>query len=161
MLRHTFIHLPGYGAQRERELWQNGVLDWNDFLAAAQTRSIQTAVYRRAVPLVCNSLKAVESRDIPFFDSLLGRCEKWRLYSEFADCAVFLDVETTGMSPYHDEVTMIGTLANGSMALFINGVNLHDFPKYIARFPLLITFKGSQFDPPFLQSHFRVASCFL
>jgi len=40
------------------------------------------------------------------------------------------------------------------LALFINGINLEQFPAYIERFPLLVTFNGSQFDVPFLRAHF-------
>jgi len=36
VLQHTFIHLPGVGTHRERALWQQGILDWNRFLEAAE-----------------------------------------------------------------------------------------------------------------------------
>jgi hypothetical protein len=45
-------------------------------------------------------------------------------------------------------------LGNGKLALFVKGVNLDQFPAYIAQFPLLVTFNGSQFDVPFLRAHF-------
>jgi uncharacterized protein YprB with RNaseH-like and TPR domain len=76
------------------------------------------------------------------------------LYSEFAGRALFLDIETTGLSGEYDEVTLIGALGNGELSLFINGINLEQFPAYIERFPLLVTFNGSQFDVPFLRAHF-------
>jgi hypothetical protein len=43
---------------------------------------------------------------------------------------------------------------NGKPALFVNGVNFDQFPAYVAQFPLLVTFNGSQFDVPFLRAHF-------
>ena len=43
------------------------------------------------------------------------------------------------------------------MALFVKGINLDEFPAYIARFPFLVTFNGSQFDVPFLRAHFPQA----
>ena len=33
MLRNTFVHLPGVGPQRERAFWEQGILDWDGFLA--------------------------------------------------------------------------------------------------------------------------------
>jgi uncharacterized protein YprB with RNaseH-like and TPR domain len=48
-------------------------------------------------------------------------------------------------------------LGNGKLALFVKGVNLDQFPAYIAQFPLLVTFNGSQFDVPFLQAHLPTA----
>ena len=59
--------------------------------------------------------------------------------------------------PHYDEVTLIGALGGGSLALFINGINLDEFPAYVAQFPLLVTFNGSQFDVPFLRAHFPEA----
>jgi hypothetical protein len=47
-----------------------------------------------------------------------------------------------------------GVHFNGKLALFVQGINLREFPAYVARFPLLVTFNGSQFDVPFLRAHF-------
>jgi uncharacterized protein YprB with RNaseH-like and TPR domain len=104
--------------------------------------------------LVRNSVEALASDDVDFFKPLLPSREAWRLYSEFADRALFLDIETTGLSGDYDEITLIGALGNSELALFVNGVNLEQFPAYIERFPLLITFNGSQFDVPFLRANF-------
>ena len=84
-----------------------------------------------------------------FFRTLLPQREMWRLYPEFAQRALFLDIETTGLSPYYNEVTVIGGLGGGRLELFVRGVNLHEFPAYVRQFPLLVTFNGSQFDVPF------------
>ena len=95
--------------------------------------------------------------DARFFEALLPRQETWRLYPEFADRALFLDIETTGLSAHCDQVTMIGALGGGKLALFVSGINLERFPTYVGQFPLLVTFNGSQFDVPFLRVHFPQA----
>ena len=51
-------------------------------------------------------------------------------------------------------MTVIGALGDGKLALFIKGINLDEFPAYVARFPLLVSYNGSQFDVPFLRAHF-------
>jgi uncharacterized protein YprB with RNaseH-like and TPR domain len=157
MLRNTFIHLPGVGAQRERALWQRGILDWDSFLAAAAEGHLPERVYKSAVPLVRQSVEAVVGGDAAFFHGRLPSREMWRLYPEFAEGALFLDIETTGLSPAYNEVTVIGALGGGRLALFVGGVNLDQFPAYVAGFPLLVTFNGSQFDVPFLRAHFPQA----
>ena len=48
-------------------------------------------------------------------------------------------------------------MGDGKLALFVNGINLDQFPAYVAQFPLLVTFNGSQFDVPFLRAHFPEA----
>jgi uncharacterized protein YprB with RNaseH-like and TPR domain len=157
MLRHTFLHLPGIGAHRESVLWQQGILDWDRFLQAIAGGALRQGVYQSAVPLLRQSLAAVAAGDAGFFHGLLPSREMWRLYPEFADRALFLDIETTGLSPDYDEVTLIGALGGGKLALFIRGVNLDQFPAYVRQFPLLVTFNGSQFDVPFLRAHFPQA----
>jgi uncharacterized protein YprB with RNaseH-like and TPR domain len=157
MLRHTFLHLPGIGVHREQVLWQHGILDWDQFLAAAESGPLPVRRWESLSPLVRQSVEAVAGGDARFFGALLPQRETWRLYPEFADQTLFLDIETTGLSPCYDQVTLIGGLGGGKLALFVNGVNLDQFPAYVAPFPLLVTFNGSQFDVPFLRAHFPEA----
>jgi len=154
MLQNTFVHLPGVGPRRERALWEQGILDWNRLLATAEEGQRRGRIRESWLQLVRGSKGALASGDVGFFKPLLPPKEAWRLYSEFAGRALFLDIETTGLSGDYDEVTLIGALGNGELALFINGINLEQFPAYIERFPLLVTFNGSQFDVPFLRAHF-------
>ena len=157
MLRNTFVHLPGVGPVRERTLWTQGILDWDCFLAAAEERRLPKKLRESAAPVVRQSVEAAAGGDVRFFGGRLPARETWRLYPEFAGQVLFLDIETTGLSPYYDQVTTIGALGGGKLALFINGVNLDQFPAYVAQFPLLVTFNGSQFDVPFLRAHFPTA----
>jgi uncharacterized protein YprB with RNaseH-like and TPR domain len=157
MLRHTFIHLPGVGGHRERTLWKQGILDWNGFLEAMTNGGLRQGIYKSAVPLVRQSVDAVAAGDAGFFHGRLPSREMWRLYPDFADQALFLDIETTGLSPYYDQITTIATLGGGKPALFVQGINLDQFPAYVAQFPVLVTFNGSQFDVPFLHAHFPSA----
>jgi uncharacterized protein len=154
MLQNTFIHLPGVGPQRERALWEQGILDWNRLLATVGEGRRRGRIRESWSQLVRDSIAALASGDVGFFKPLLPSKEAWRLYSEFAGRACFLDIETTGLCSAYDGVTLIGTLCNGELALFINGINLEQFPAYVERFPLLITFNGSQFDVPFLRAKF-------
>jgi len=157
MLRNTFIHLPGIGIQRERALWDRGIVDWDCYLAATEEGRLAEDVYGCALPVVRRSIEAAAAGDAAFFDALLPRGETWRLYPEFAERALFLDIETTGLSAWDDQVTLVGAFGGGKPALFINGINLDQFPDYVAQFPLLVTFNGSQFDVPFLKVHFPQA----
>ena len=154
MLRNTFLHLPGIGPVRERALWQRQILDWDCFLAAVEDGRLPDGIYKAAAPVVHQSVAAAAGGDARFFGGLLPRSETWRLYPNFMDRALFLDIETTGLSAQFDQVTMIGAFGVGEPALFVNGVNLDQFPAYVAQFPLLVTFNGSQFDVPFLRAHF-------
>ncbi len=157
MLRNTFVHLPGVGPQRERSLWEQGILDWERFLAAAQEGQLRRRVRESTLEVVRDSVIALARGDAGFFKPLLPSRETWRLYPEFADRALFLDIETTGLCGEFDDVTVIGALGHGKLALFIKGINLEEFPAYVEQFPLLVSYNGSQFDVPFLRAHFPQA----
>jgi len=157
MLHHTFIHLPGVGLHRDRALWKQGILDWDRFLEAAESRLLRQRVYESAILLVRQSLDATTAGDLGFFRGRMPSREMWRLYPDFSDQVLFLDIETTGLESEHHDVTVIGALGGGKLALFIKGFNLDQFPAYVAQFPLLVTFNGSQFDVPFLRAHFPEA----
>lgn len=157
MLENTFLHLPGIGPRRERWLWEHGCLDWHRFLAALEAGEIGRGTFTTLSPIVSQSIAALAAGDAGFFSARLPGRELWRLYPNFARQALFLDIETTGLSAYGDEVTLIGALGGGRLALFINGINLDEFPAYVAQFPLLVTFNGSLFDVPFLRAHFPAA----
>lgn len=154
MLRNSFIHLPGIGPRKERCLWGCGILDWDLFLAGIADGFLRERTYRDAEEMVRYSAKALAEYDVGFFNGMLPRSETWRIYPEFVTKALFLDIETTGLSPWEHELTLIGAFNTGEFTSFINGVNLTEFPSFVRRFPLLVTFNGSQFDLPFLEAHF-------
>ena len=113
--------------------------------------------FQEAVPTVQQSLVAIANGDIDFFASRLPASQAWRLYPEFASRLLYLDIETTGMSPHFDEVTMICAFGNGRPSLFVKDINLNEFPDYISQFSVVVTFNGTTFDMPFLRLHFPQA----
>ena len=92
--------------------------------------------------------------NIRFFIDKLSTADIWRLFSEFNDRAVYLDIETSGLYPGDDEITVIGLYDGRNVHTFVNGRNLAEFETIAASFDLLITFNGSCFDLPFIRRFF-------
>jgi uncharacterized protein YprB with RNaseH-like and TPR domain len=69
---------------------------------------------------------------------------------------LFLDIETTGMSPYEGHITVIGLFRNGRMSSLVRGESLTEerLEAELDQTDLLVTFFGSGFDIPFLQTVF-------
>ena len=88
-----------------------------------------------------------------FYDAL-PKCESWRIYDEFRDNAVFLDIETTGLSPYYDRITIVGLFDGKEAKVFIAGKNMDSFMEEIRKYSVIITYNGSLFDLPFIKAHF-------
>lgn len=154
MLRHSFIHIPGVGAKTEQALWRKGIQSWRDSLAPGKVHGQSTLQAERVRQFIRESEIQYKARNILFFAEHLPKSECWRLYPDFRDEVVFLDVETTGLSIVYDEITVIGLYDLRQPRLFIRGQNLHEFPSALEPYKILVTFNGSLFDLPFIRSEF-------
>jgi hypothetical protein len=151
VLRSTFLHLPGVGPVVEADLWRAGVRDWQELLPRAREWGIGARDRVRWEREIAASETALRDRNAGWFGRKLPHREHWRLYPEFARETAFLDIETTGLSPYAGIVTVVGVHGGGSTRSFIAGEDLEELPAYLGRFQVLVTFNGSRFDIPFLE----------
>jgi uncharacterized protein YprB with RNaseH-like and TPR domain len=153
MLQNSFIHITGIGPRRERALHRRGITTWSRFLSKPAESGLPASILDEAVRRLEESAYRLEARDAAFFDRSLPSCEKWRMWSDFEGEAVFLDIETTGLGPPLDYVTVVGLHDSSGTRSFVRGENLFMLPEAIAKYRLVVTFNGSQFDLPFLRSH--------
>lgn len=154
MLQHTFIHLRGVGAATERDLWRRGFRSWDEFLTGCRTWRLANRPLRQLEPAVLAAQAALGKGDIEYFERALPPSERWRMYPDFADRVGFVDIETTGLQPRVDQITVIGLLARGRYQSFVRGQNLAQFPAAAMECDLLVTFNGASFDLPFLRHQF-------
>ncbi|HTT15207.1 MAG TPA: ribonuclease H-like domain-containing protein [Thermoplasmata archaeon] len=154
MLRATFLHLPGVGRATEAELWRAGVRDWRQ-LGASEAELVRSGPARdRLARELAASERALAERNVAYFGLRLPDDEGWRVYPEFAPETAYLDIETTGLSPYEGIVTVVAVHGGGTTRSFVAGEDLEELPAYLARFPVWVTFNGSRFDVPFLRVAF-------
>jgi uncharacterized protein YprB with RNaseH-like and TPR domain/predicted nuclease with RNAse H fold len=155
MLHQTFIHIPGIGKQTERDLWQHGIQSWDDadcfekrFGFAGPRLQSKLDEY---IPL---SRAAIENRDAAFFQRLTALGEAWRVYPEFCDDCVYLDIESTGLSTVFDSVTVVGLYDGKRYTVFTQGDDLDEVQKALQKYSVVVTFNGSGFDLRFLKNTF-------
>lgn len=155
MLKATFQCFRGIGPTAEQKLWQRGCLCWRDFRNGGAD-----FLSPRKRELVGEQLAAAESALAAgladWFLNRLSGPAKLRLLHDFADRALFLDIETTGLEPFYDEVTTVATWRNGIGQCFVRGFNLELLLPELATAELLVTFNGSRFDLPFLRQEFGI-----
>ncbi|MGI0130592.1 MAG: ribonuclease H-like domain-containing protein [Thermoplasmata archaeon] len=154
MLRATFLHLAGIGPVTEARLWRAGVRDWSELAAGVGRLGLSASGARRLAAELAASERALGERDAAWFGRRLPDREHWRMHSEFRDRTAFLDIETTGLSPYGGIVTVVTVHGGGATRTFVAGESLEELPAYLRRFPVLVTFNGSRFDVPFLEACF-------
>ena len=156
MIRNSFIFVRCIGEKRERMLWENAILSWEDFLERERIIGIPS----RKKPLIDLEIKEAKLNfdlGIPYFFAYrLPRREHWRLYGDFKHETCFLDIETTGLSPPEGEVTLVGVYDGREYRAYIKGINLSEraLKRELGRYSLLVTFYGSAFDIPFLEACF-------
>ena len=154
LLGRTFIHLPGIGNVTEREIWKSGISDWCGFL---DSKRLPNRIERRRPglqKLVYESQDRLRDGHARYFHNSLPGGERWRLYGDFRDNAVFLDIETTGLSPESGYITMVGILDSKGYKAFVHGENLEDLREALEQYDLVVTFNGAAFDLPYVERYF-------
>ena len=154
MLRATFLHLTGVGPVTEAQLWGAGIRDWSDLAAQVGVLGLHDGAELRLTRELAASERALAEQDASWFGHRLPDREHWRMHSTFRERTAFLDIETTGLSPYAGIVTVVTVHGGGATRTFIAGENLEELPAYLRRFSVLVTFNGSRFDVPFLEASF-------
>jgi uncharacterized protein YprB with RNaseH-like and TPR domain/predicted nuclease with RNAse H fold len=155
MLQQTFIHIPGIGRHTERQLWKNGVRSWDDAdKFEKRFGSVGARLHQKLDDYIPRSREAVKRKDAAFFERLSTLGEAWRVFPEFVNECVYLDIETTGLSSVFDTVTMVGLYDGRKYKVFVEGDNLQDLPAQLRAYSVMVTFNGSGFDLRFLKLAF-------
>jgi uncharacterized protein YprB with RNaseH-like and TPR domain len=149
MLRHTFCHIPGVGAETERRLWSAGITSWDSVLDQEPPRLAPVA-RRLGTSYLRESIKHYDDHNPLWFGQHLPSDQSWRLFRDFRDCCAYLDIETTGMGK-RDQITTIALYDGQTIRHYIQGENLDDFAHDVARYRLLVTYNGKAFDVPFIE----------
>jgi uncharacterized protein YprB with RNaseH-like and TPR domain/predicted nuclease with RNAse H fold len=155
MLLHTFIHIPGIGKQTELELWKGGIHNWDDADRFEKRFGVVGArLQQRLDEYIPASRDAIRRKDAAFFERLSTLGEAWRVFPEFADQCVYLDIETTGLSTVFDKITVVGLYDGRKYKVFVEGENLQELPDHFGQYSVIVTFNGATFDLRFLRLAF-------
>ena len=155
MLKNTFLHIPGIGIKTEKRLWESGVQSWDDVTddGIAGLVPIKRDV---VVEHLRESKKEFDSINPNYFFGLSPSSHHWRFFPEFRDAAVYLDIETTGLSRHTDTITTIALYDGASIFYYVKDRNLDDFPEDIQKYKVIVTYNGKSFDLPFIERYFGI-----
>jgi uncharacterized protein YprB with RNaseH-like and TPR domain len=155
MLKNTFIHVPGIGTMTEQQFWNSGIYSWKDFVQNCPIRLSQLKMDNISSCLE-ESHHHLASGNANYFSQLLPTNKHWRLFPEFRDSTVYLDIETTGLNRYNDLITTISLYDGKSIYYYVNGQNLDDFLDDIFKYNLIVSYNGKTFDVPFIENYFGI-----
>jgi uncharacterized protein YprB with RNaseH-like and TPR domain/predicted nuclease with RNAse H fold/dephospho-CoA kinase len=153
MLKSTFQHIKGIGKKSEHELWRSGVTSWTQY---KQLFWKQLSIFDGEDPndLLTKSMRAYESGDTAFFAEHLSPANYYRIALAYPDDTVFLDIETTGLSLYYDQVTLVGWSIGNEYGVYISGSDNQRLRPALKRAKVIVTFNGTMFDLKFLDKTF-------
>lgn len=155
MIQNSFIHFPGIGVKRERLIWKKGILSWGDFIN--KTRQLQYRLDKNKI-LYCikTSLNKLNENEVSYFYNKLPSSEEWRLFKEFQNHCLYLDIETNGGDSFSGFITTIATFDGDDIKYYVNGENLDEFVTDVLDYKILITYNGKTFDIPFIENYFNI-----
>jgi uncharacterized protein YprB with RNaseH-like and TPR domain len=156
MLQHTFQHILSVGEKTEKKIWAAGLTTWEEFLNASHSVPLPQWQGDAICFALEASLSALEKKDAAYFTQRLPHRLHWRLYPEFAERVVYLDIETTGISAGYSYITVIGLYDGTAPRVYVHGQNLYQFVQDIQDCTLLVTYNGRQFDLPFIRAEMGI-----
>lgn len=80
--------------------------------------------------------------------------DKLAICHERPERVLFLDIETTGLSHFYDEITIVGWSFGGKSGTFIKGQEPSELIRVTQRACAVVTFNGIRFDRRFLKQEF-------
>jgi uncharacterized protein YprB with RNaseH-like and TPR domain len=155
MLTSTFCHLPGVGPKTEQALWAAGFLSWESALRDG-VGSSSRQFKKTWLALLQESLDRRQHQELGYFTARMPTSQHWRLFRDFRYSCAFVDIETTGLSHYADQITTIVLYDGQTIRHYIHGENLDAFLEDIQGYRLLVSYNGKSFDVPFIEHYFGI-----
>lgn len=152
MLQQTFQHIAGFSETKERELWKRHIFTWEDY---NKTVSKQLSLFVDIeVDPVLESVSKLKNSDYNYFTERLPKHLHYRIANSFPERTIFLDIETTGLSHYYDDITLIGwSIGNRfNYSIGLESEKIELLKQDLKKAACIVTFNGTLFDIPFIKN---------
>ncbi|MCA9496112.1 MAG: ribonuclease H-like domain-containing protein [Nanoarchaeota archaeon] len=154
MLKKTFCHASGISENSEKILWENEVDSWEKFLDNFENIScLPSSKLEKIRTEILFSIENLKNKNLNYFKAKLNPKDHWRLADSGKIC--FVDIETTGLSRWTDDITMIGIYDGEVPYIYVKDDNLDEARDKLKEFDIVVTFNGKQFDLPFIEHKFQ------
>jgi uncharacterized protein YprB with RNaseH-like and TPR domain len=155
MLQQTFIHIQSIGAITEQRLWESGLRDW-DSISSDLLVPISAGRMHYMIAGIEESKRNLTNQNPSYFSNLIPSNQAWRIFPEFRDATVYLDIETTGLDRHLNEITTIALYDGQAIKTYVHGQNLDDFIEDIQKYKVIVSYNGKSFDVPFIENYFNI-----
>ena len=156
MIDEVFVHCKGIGPKTDDKLRQNQFKNWQAVLDQPDALPVSGNRKESLVLGLQQSLEALGNQDLDFLISRFPGYEHWRFLAEYFEKCTFFDIETTGLSCYEDDISVISAFHQQEMFTFVYNENLDEFLDLVDQSTLLVAFNGNSFDIPFIETYFNI-----
>jgi uncharacterized protein len=149
MIRNSFIFLERISSKLEKNIWQQGINDWNDFLNCNSIKGISKIKLEYHKRKIKEASGVLVNGNYNYFTRKLPQKEMWRLYQDVKDESCFLDIEVDEKGV----IILVGISNYYETNFFVKGVNLEKnlIERELSKYQAIITFNGGAFDLPKLK----------
>jgi len=152
MLQSTFQHIRGIGKKTEALLWKKGITDWRKY---QKLNGNQLSLFRdNIIDPIEISIQTFEKGDLSYFAERLAKSENYRIALTYPNETLFLDIETTGLSLYYDQITMVGWSIGRKYGIYLKDQDESGLREALKAAKTIVTFNGTIFDIKFLEKAF-------
>ncbi len=152
MLLSTFRHIRGIGKKTESYLWEKGITNWDKYLNLnGKQLSLFNDDFLNPIEL---SIQAYKDGNTGFFARDLPRAEYYRIAVTYPKETIFLDIETTGLSLYYDQITLVGWSIGRRYGVHVKDQDPSGLFEALKSAKAIVTFNGTLFDLKFLRKTF-------
>lgn len=106
MLTNTFCHIQRIGLITETRLWDAGIHNW-DLFNESQEIPLSRNKVASMLPVLEESSRQLDSGNPHYFIQYLPVNQYWRLFPHFRNSIAYLDIETTGLENWCNEITTV------------------------------------------------------
>jgi uncharacterized protein YprB with RNaseH-like and TPR domain len=152
MLLSTFQHIKGIGKKTELALWDKGITTWEKYLNKDKH---QLSLFKNGCLTSLNaSVEAYKEGNSVFFANRLPKSEYYRIALTYPLDTIFLDIETTGLSLYYDQITLVGWSIGRKYGVYLKDQDESGLLAALNSAKAIATFNGTIFDLKFLKKTF-------
>ena len=155
MIEQSFKFLKGFNRELQREMHQKGINTWDDFLKMESVEGIPDDVKKVIDCQLTEMAAALENKEYSYFAKSIPPSSHWRLYKRLKEerRLCFMDIETTGLQFFNDEVTVVGVYDGVYHQALIAGIDLstENIRTILSPYEMVVSHYGLKFDIPFLK----------
>lgn len=149
-----YFHIKHITPLIEKQLQLENPNSWDELLESILKCELTDFKKNKITLQIEETKSAIKNKDWNYFQTKIENKEHFK-FLDLTQNIGYIDIETTGLSKFHHEITTIGIYDGNSSKVYVQGIDLEDSIEQLKQFDIIVTFNGKQFDIPFIEHNFN------